>query len=163
MLKSKDLLKKNVYDSSGKKLGRVKDIVIDFINGKIDGVIICNSKSKEKVSYINIEDVGYVIRGNKSAKCEGILFSNLKNMQIIDTMGKEKGVIDDFIVTEDNFEIKGFILNEGKIENLLKGNEIILIKDIILEDGYLLYFGESNIILKNIPHEINNLKHSRRA
>lgn len=153
MFRSKDLYNRNIYDSYGKELGRVKDMVVDFINAKVSGFLVFNSKDNENMRRVDIEDlVGENSREYEKHKVED-LFSQVKNMEVIDKSGVEKGLVNDLILDEESFEIKAFVLQKDEVEKVREGNEIILTKDVVFEDGYIQYIGKSNVVFKNITYK----------
>ena len=157
MLKSKDFYLKNIYDTKGKKLGIIEDINIDFYNKKVLGFkcSVCGFFSKK--NYIDIDDV---IEINKdvivfqSRQGNGLGLKELKNMKVVDTDGIVKGVLEDILIDDYDYSIKGIVVSSGLIDRLIKGKHIFLLEQCILGDEYILYTGKDNIMFKAIPQKM---------
>lgn len=157
MLKSKDFYLKTIYNDKGKKLGVVEDMYLDFYNGKIIGFKTSSSGILSRNSYIDINDVitiGEDILVYKAGRGTGLGFKSLKNMNIIDINGSMKGVLEDLIIQEYSYTIKGIVISSGIIDRLIKGKEILLLNECILGDEYILYTGKNNISFKTMPHNM---------
>ena len=63
-----------------------------------------------------------------------------------------KGVVEDILIEEESFSIKGLIISSGIIDKIISGREVILINDVILGEDNILFIGASGVVLKNIPH-----------
>lgn len=164
MFKSKDLYMKNIYDLNGKKVGTSKEILIDFYTGRVLGLEINTFGFKN--DYVDIKDIIQIdeeILIKKVSKIKGIRFSDIRDMEVIDRLGNSKGVVEDLLIEEDSYDIKGIILNSGIIDTLLKGKEVILINNSVLGEEYILYLGQPNIVFKNVPHEINRNENVKNA
>lgn len=164
MFKSKDLYMKNIYDLNGKKVGTSKEILIDFYTGRVLGLEINTFGLKN--DYVDIKDIIQIdeeILINKVSEIKGIRFSDIRDMEVIDRLGNSKGVVEDLLIEEESYDIKGIILNSGIIDTLLKGKEVILINNSVLGEEYILYLGQPNIVFKNVPHEINRNENVKRA
>ncbi|WP_294351360.1 PRC-barrel domain-containing protein [uncultured Clostridium sp.] len=164
MFKSKDLYMKNIYDLNGKKVGTSKEILIDFYTGRVLGLEINTFGFKN--DYVDIKDIIQIdeeILIKKVSEIKGIRFSDIRDMEVIDRLGNSKGVVEDLLIEEESYDIKGIILNSGIIDTLLKGKEVILINNSVLGEEYILYLGQPNIVFKNIPHEINRNENVKKA
>lgn len=164
MFKSKDLYMKNIYDLNGKKVGTSKEILIDFYTGRVLGLEINTFGFKN--DYVDIKDIIQIdeeILIKKVSEIKGIRFSDIRDMEVIDRLGNSKGVVEDLLIEEDSYDIKGIILNSGIIDTLLKGKEVILINNSVLGEEYILYLGQPNIVFKNVPHEINRNENVKNA
>lgn len=164
MFKSKDLYMKNIYDLNGKKVGTSKEILIDFYTGRVLGLEINTFGFKN--DYVDIKDIIQIdeeILMKKVSEIKGIRFSDIRDMEVIDRLGNSKGVVEDLLIEEESYDIKGIILNSGIIDTLLKGKEVILINNSVLGEEYILYLGQPNIVFKNIPHEINRNENVKKA
>ena len=164
MFKSKDLYMKNIYDLNGKKVGTSKEILIDFYTGRVLGLEINTFGFKN--DYVDIKDIIQIdeeILIKKVSEIKGIRFSDIRDMEVIDRLGNSKGVVEDLLIEEESYDIKGIILNSGIIDTLLKGKEVILINNSVLGEEYILYLGQPNIVFKNVPHEINRNENVKKA
>ncbi|WP_024614555.1 PRC-barrel domain-containing protein [Clostridium sp. Ade.TY] len=164
MLRSKEFLLKNVYDIKGKKIGVVDDIYIDFFKGNIVGIKISTHSFLTKKNCVFTSDIISIdkdILVKEAKEGIGLRLQEVKGMDIIDLNGNLKGVVEDFIIDENDLTIKGLVVSTGLIERLLKGKEVILINKCILGEEYVLYLGNRNITLKSMPrreekNEISN-------
>lgn len=159
MLKSKDFYMKSVYDVSGKKIGIVEDIFINFYEGKVIGLEISNYSLFSKKNFVKYEDIISIdkeIIVRNSIKYNGIKLKDIKGMEIIDKNGNIKGTIEDLIIRENDFSIKGLLISTGVIDKLLKGKQILLINQCILGEEYILYSGKDNMTLKVMPRKVKS-------
>ena len=159
MLKSKDFYMKSVYDVNSKKIGIVEDIFINFYEGKVIGLDISSYSLFSKKNFVRYEDIISIdkeIIVRKSIKYSGIKLKDIKGMEIIDLNGNIKGTIEDLIIRENDFSIKGLLISTGVIEKLLKGKQILLINQCILGEEYILYTGKDNMTLKLMPRKVKN-------
>ena len=162
----KDFFYKTVYDIKGKKLGSVRDIFIDFYKGKVIGLAVGGYSLRLKNNYtpidgiLNIDD-DILVKG--CIKGEGLKISEIIGMEVINRYGTIKGVVEDVLIKEDDYSIKGIIVGAGIIDKLIYGREVILINQSILGEDCILYLGDSNVIVKNIPREVNNNEYYKKA
>lgn len=166
MYRIKDFFYKTVYDINGKKLGSVRDIYIDFYKGEVKGLLIGGYSLKAKNNYIPITEVIDIdddILVTSSIKGEGLKISEVLGMEVVDRYGSIKGMVEDFLISSDSFLIKGIIISAGIIDKLIYGREIILINKSILGEDYILYLGDPNVIVKNIPHEVSKNEYYKKA
>ena len=166
MYRSRDFYLKGIYNVKGKKLGIIKDLYIDFNSGMVKGFKVNNMSLLSKKSYGDIEDIINIdedIIIEKLIDKEGLKFSDIKGMDVIDKFGNSRGVVDDILIDEDDFFIKGIIITSGLIDKMIKGKEIVLINRSLLAEDYILYLGEPNIVVKNIPHEMNRYEYCEKA
>lgn len=159
MLRSKDLYFKNIYDTKGKKIGLSKEIYLDFYKGKITGVGLNRTSLLSNKNFVDINDIINIddeIVVQKAKKGNGLKFSEIKDMEVLDQQGNYRGSVDDVLIEEDTYEIKGLVISSGFIDNMIKGREIILMNKSILGEDFIVYLGTSSVVLKNIPHEVSH-------
>jgi len=82
----------------------------------------------------------------------GLKFSDIRDMDVIDKEGNPKGAVEDILIEEECFSIKGLIISSGIIDKIISGREVVLINDVILGEDKILFLGASGVVLKNIPH-----------
>ncbi|MEG0238177.1 MAG: PRC-barrel domain-containing protein [Clostridium sp.] len=160
MIRSKDFYMKSVYNVAGKKLGIVEDLFINFFEGKVVGLKISNYSLFSKRIYIKSEDIvamDKMIIANKNIVNEGLEFKEIKGMDIKDRTGIIRGVLEDVIINEEDYTIKGLVVSTGIIERLIKGKEILLINECILAEEYILYLGQNEITLKSMPRKVEKI------
>lgn len=166
MLRSKDFYLKGIFNVKGKKLGVVKDIFIDFFTGRITGLLVTNYSFFSKKNFVSVEDIISIsdeIIVTELQEGKGLLLSDIKDMEVIDKSNLMKGVMEDIIVEPLEFNIKGIIINSGFIQNIISGKEIVLINRCMLGEDYILYLGDSGIVMKTIPHSITEYEYSKKA
>lgn len=156
MFRIKDLYLKNIYNLKGKKIGLSKEIYLNFYRGEVIGLGIGSYSIRNRSNYVEIKDIVNVdddILVRRSIKKEGELkFSQIRDMDVIDKAGNPKGVVEDILIEESSFSIKGLIISSGIIDKIISGREVILINDVILGEDKILFTGASGVVLRNIPH-----------
>ncbi|MGL4772112.1 MAG: PRC-barrel domain-containing protein [Clostridium sp.] len=155
MLKSKDFYLKGVYNERGKKLGIVDDLYIDFHSGKVKGFNISNYSFFSKKNFVSIEDIIVFddeVIVKEVTSYEGVKLCEIKGMDVIDLKNNMKGVVEDILISKEDFSIKGLIMSAGIIERIIRGKDILLLNECILGEDYILYFGNEGISFKTIPH-----------
>lgn len=154
MYRFKDLKYLDIYDCSGKKVGSVEDIAIDYYEKKVKGFII-SSKVFSKKNYIPIENVLTIsdsIIVEKLSTYEGLIFGHIKGLDIMNKGGDMIGIVEEVLISRDDFSLKGLVTATGLFDKFIKGKTILLIGETILGEDSILYFGNINITLKSIPH-----------
>lgn len=166
MFRSKDFYLKNIYNLKGNRMGRTKDIFIDFSRGQVVGIKVSNFTLKGKKNYLDVkkimsfdEDILVTELENK----EGLKFSDIKNMEVIDKAGNVRGELEDLIIDDKTFKITGLIISGGIIDKIIKGKEIILINQSILGEDYILYLGDDTVVVKNLPREASFYDNYKKA
>ena len=156
MFKSKDFKFMNVVTVEGKKIGFIKDLLIDFHNGKVIGFLVSPyqifrkniSVLKEDIIYFNKHMVVKKVENNKY-----LCLHSFVNMDVIDKSSNIFGMVEDITFTGDTFEIRGIIVSSGFIPNLLRGKRIMLINELILGEENILYIPKcEEYSFKSIPH-----------
>ena len=139
-----DLQSKEIIDiSSGRRLGRIVDILVDT-KGNITKLIL-DKKITKKILSTPKEDIE--ISWNKIIKIgDDIILVDSKNIM--------KGVLEDLIIDKETLSIKGMIMSSGIIDTMFKGKEIILASGCILCEKFILYKGKEYIKLKTLPHNL---------
>lgn len=160
MIKTKDFYLLKVYDMEGKYIGIIDDIYINFYKGTIEGFFISNYMFFRKKDFIKVNDIvslQEVVIVKKVSKKEGISFKGIKDIEIKDKNTMLKGVLEDLIIEKDGLYIKGLIMSSGIFDKIIKGKEILLIKDCILGEEFILYNGNTEIKLKSTPKGNGNV------
>ncbi|SFC71361.1 PRC-barrel domain-containing protein [Clostridium uliginosum] len=159
MFKTRDFYLKKVYDITGKKIGVIQDIYIDFYCEKVVGFEVSNFLLFSKKNYLAIEDVidiGKDIVASKTKQGDGLRFKQIKDMDIIDTFSVVKGVVEDLLIDVKDYSIKAIVVTSGLIDKMIRGKEIILLNECILGESYVLYTGRKDVSFKSMPHNMNN-------
>jgi uncharacterized protein YrrD len=159
MFKTKDFYLLKVYDMRGKYLGIVDDIYIDFFKGKIEGFFISNYIFFSKRNFVKTCDIislEDVIIARKLSEKVGLSFKSIKDMEIKDKKNIIKGVLEDLIIDKENLEIKGLIMSSGIFDRIIKGKEILLVKNCLLGESFILHYGNGEVRLKTLPRRKQN-------
>lgn len=156
MFKSKDFIFMDVVTVEGKKIGFIKDLLIDFNKGSVIGFEVSPYKFLHKNLSVLKEDIIYFNKHmvvKKIDKNRYLPLHSFVNMDVIDKCRNVFGMVEDITFASDSFEIKGIIVSSGFITNLLRGKRIILINELILGEENLLYLPNcENQLLKSMPH-----------
>lgn len=157
MFRSKDFYLKKIYNTSGKKLGVVRDLYIDFNKGVIVGIRVTNYSLLNKKNYLDVSKIQWFdddIIASELEEAEGLRFSEIKDLEVVDKSGNIKGEVEDILIDEQTYTITGLILGSGIVDKVVRGKEIILINKCVLGDDFILYIGEDGIVVRNIPSGI---------
>jgi uncharacterized protein YrrD len=167
MKKSRQLIGMNVVDAiSGKICGRVKDVAYVLNKREILGFIIdCGRWMKaEKIllrkSILHIGSEKVMARDMNEIECidkhKDLLEvleekKRIQSLEVISNTGKGIGYIEDIIIDEKTCNIRGYVLTDGIIEDIIKGKTIIPFNDEIIfgEDTIILGSDYKSITLKN--------------
>lgn len=166
MFKTRDFYLKKVYSVEGKRIGVIEDLYIDFYYGKVIGFEVSNHSLFSKKNYVNIGDVidiGDDMIISSINRGTGLKFKQIKDMDIIDTLGNVKGVLEDLIIDTQDYSIKGIVITSGLLDKMIKGKEIILINRCILGEKYILYTGNDGILFKSMPHNMEKQNAIKKA
>ena len=155
MYRLRDFKYLNIYNCNGKKIGSINDIAINYSNKTIEGFIISH-RFLSKKNYISKKDIvaiGGSIVTKDTSIYNGLKFSHIKGMDIIDKKGEMIGVLDELLVDEEDFSIKGLIASTGVFHKFIYGKRIFLLDETILGENNILYHGNGEICLKSMPHK----------
>lgn len=157
MFKTKDFYLKKVYNINGKKIGIIEDLYIDFHLGKVLGFKISNSFLFSKNNYVDMSDVvdigeDVIVDSIRSGK--GLSFKEIKYLEVVDTLGEVKGVLEDVVVDIQDYSVKALVISSGLIDKMIKGKQIILLSKCILGEKYILYTGDKGVLFKTMPHNM---------
>lgn len=166
MFKTRDFYLKKVYSVEGKKIGVIEDLYIDFYYGKVIGFEVSNHALFSKKNYVSIEEIIDIADDmiiSSINRGTGLKFKEIKDMDIIDTLGNVKGVLEDLIIDTQDYSIKGVVITSGLVDKMIKGKEIILINRCILGEKYILYTGNDGILFKSMPHNMEKQNAIKKA
>jgi uncharacterized protein YrrD len=147
LLKIKDFIFMDVVNVAGKKMGFIKDVLIDFNSEEVKGFVMSPYKIYNKNEYVlkeNVISFNTVMIIIGSSKNNSLEFQRIKNMDIFDREGSIVGIAEDIIFNEENYKISGLIVSTGILRNFTYGKNIFLIRELILGDENLLYIGNRN-------------------
>ena len=156
MFKSKDFIFMDVVSVEGKRIGFIKDLLIDFNKGKVVGFVVSPYKFFRKNVSVLKEDIIYFNKHmvvKKIEKNQYLSLHSFVNMDVIDKCKNIFGMVEDVTFACDTFEVKGVIVSSGFITNLLRGKRIMLISELILGEENILYLSNSDeYSFKSMPH-----------
>lgn len=158
MHRSKDFILMDVIDISGRKVGLIKDILVNFHKGYVTGFCISSAKLFKKKCSVKKEDI-ITFNSNmvvsEVTEMEELMLSDFKGMDVVDNKGDLVGRVEDVIFNNEDFKINGVIVSTGFIRNLIYGKQIYLIKELILGNKNILYFRENaNMHFSTMAHEL---------
>ncbi|MEA4826360.1 MAG: PRC-barrel domain-containing protein [Clostridium sp.] len=158
MYRSKDFMLMDVMGISGRKMGFIRDVLVNFHSGYVIGFCISPYKIFQKTHSILKEDIitfnsHMVVKETRDNK--GLKLSEFKGMDVFDISGNIVGMIEDIIFDDNTFKINGVVISTGLIRNLIDGKKIFLISELILGEKNVLYFNENTkMSFVTIPHEL---------
>ena len=119
-------------------VGKIEDFIIDFYKARVKGIIIKDYNNKYR--YISISDITDDNENNVEAcnmdSIEGMRFSDILNMQVVDKKGIKIGIIEEAIL-DDRYNIKAIV-----VDNEDMGKEIMLFKDLVLGDNFIMLYSD---------------------
>lgn len=159
MFRAKDFILMDVKNVKGKKLGYIKDVLINLNNNEVVGFALANYSIFNKELKIFKEDIiafdQYMIV-NRTLKKDAFPFSKLKTLDVIDVKGNIIGVVEEIVFNKEDFKIKGLILSTGFIKNMRIGKRVVVPKEFIVGDDNILFY--SNDGNSTFYTKIHNLK-----
>jgi len=158
MLRSKDFLLMDVQDIKGKKIGYIKDLLVDFNGGQVEGFVISTYKLFQGDLCVLTEDIisfNKTMIARKCVKDKKFELKHLKSMDVLNRYGNIIGMVEDILFDCNSFKIKGVLVSTGFIRNFVMGKKIILINRLILGEENLWCYGDCNrLSLVSIPHKL---------
>jgi len=158
MLRSKDFLLMDVLDIKGKKIGYIKDLLVDFNGGHVEGFVISTYKLFQGDLYVLAENIISFNRSMIVGKCvkdKRFELKQLKGMDVLNRYGNIIGMVEDILFDCNTFTIKGVLVSTGFIRNFILGKKIILTNRVILGEENLWCYGDCNkLSLVSIPHKL---------
>lgn len=159
MFRIKDFILMDVIDIKGKKIGFIKDVIIDFNKGEVKGFVVSPySLLRRNISVLkqNIVSFNKAMVINGWSKEKFLLFSNIKNIEVKNRHGDIIGIMEDILFHEFTFKINGIIVSSGFIKNFMTGKRVLLINDIILgEESILNYKDYTKLDFIRLPHKLS--------
>lgn len=158
MYRSKEFMLMNVENIKGKKLGVIKDVLVNFKDLKLIGFVLSTYSIFSKEVVINTKDIitfnDFMIIKSLGNKV-GVPLSRIKNLDVIDICGNTIGVVEDFLFSVETFDIRGLVVSTGLIKNLFYGKRIILPSDFIIGDDSVIYYPkDKNVTMMSKIHNI---------
>lgn len=156
MLDSKKFLYMTVLNEKGKKIGYIKDLILNVSLKKVSGFETSTIKIFKKfqtISYRNIISYDNIMIISENSSIDGIRFSKLKSIDVMDTCGNIIGMVFD-VIFDDNFNLKGIIVTEGFLNDCKYGKKILLLDEIIIGDEYILYTRKNRFVMRSMIHSV---------
>ncbi|MDF2880998.1 MAG: photosystem reaction center subunit [Clostridiaceae bacterium] len=154
----KDFILMEVFNVNGRKIGYIKDILMDFNKKKVMGFkvsssgIFSNSINVLAEDIISFNNVMIVSRFNKN---KYFSFSEIKGLDTVDTCGNIIGMIEECIFSENDLSITGLLISTGFFNNFINGKLVIPICNTILGDDNLLNYKQcGKFNLRSMPHKL---------
>jgi uncharacterized protein YrrD len=156
MFRTRDFTMMDVINVKGKKIGFIKDIMIDFHKGRITGFIISPYSLVVRSTSVMREDIICFDRSMIVRKTSDNFSMSLKEfngMDVLNSSGDNIGVFED-VIFDSSFIIRGAIISSGIISKLFRGKKIVLINELVVGEKNLLYSGShSRINFTSVPHK----------
>lgn len=159
MFRVKDFILMDVIDIKGRRIGFIKDVIIDFNRGEVQGFVISSYSLFQRTMSILKQNI---VSFNKSMVINGwskgkfLLFSSIKNMDVKNRYGDIIGITEDILFHEFTFKIKGVVVSSGLLKNFITGKRILLINSVILgEKSILNYKDFSKVDFTSVPHKLS--------
>jgi len=145
MYRYRDFKLMNVCDITGKKLGFINDLILNFQQEEISGFGLYSHRLFNNNITISSEDVVcfdkcMIVKKVTKIKNEYLNFKEICNCDIVNEKGQIIGLAQDILIDENTFKIKGIVVSKGIVNDFICGKKIILIDQ--------LCFGDRNILTK---------------
>lgn len=158
MYRKKDFILMDVLDTKGRKLGYIRDIIVDFNQGRVLGFIINPSRIFNKNVNILKKDIVYFNQNmivKNTSKGNFLKFTDINNMDVVDKYGNIIGIAEDIIFKENSFKIEAIVVTTGLLKSFIKGKRVVLSRNIIFGDKNLLYYcDDRKLDFYCLPHKI---------
>lgn len=158
MLRIKDFYAKKVYDINGNRLGLINDLCVDFYNSKLSGIFISRKSLFTKQNYIkyeNIVSIGEEFIVSNVELGQGLKLKEIIGLDVMNINGNMRGVVEDIIIDRESFYIKGLIVSTGLIDRIINGKYVILPKECVLGEEFIIYLEDKSIFFKTMPKRLN--------
>lgn len=151
MKKGRDLVNLPVIDfSSGRQVGRVKEIIIGD-NYLIKGfTIITENNNKQSIAVQEVHSIGRDAVLLHSWEDDRPEVGNTSDSHqdytgslVLTSTGRSLGTIQDVVIYEDNISLAGFEVSDGYLKDILMGRTIVPAEDV-------LTYGRGAIIINDL-------------
>lgn len=158
MYRVKDFILMEVFNVNGKKIGYIKDILIDFNKKRVIGFKVSSSGIfSNSINVLNEDIISFnnVMIVDKFNKNRYFSFSEIKGLDTVDTCGNIIGMIEECIFRKNDFYITGLLISTGFFNNLINGKLVIPVCNTILGDDNLLNYKQCDkFSLRSMPHKL---------
>lgn len=151
MKKGRDLVNLPVIDfSSGRQVGRVKEIIVGD-NYLIKGfAIITENNDKQSITVQEVHSIGrdaVLLHSWEDDRPEvgntSDSYQDYTGSLVLTSTGRSLGTIQDVVIYEDNISLAGFEVSDGYLKDILMGRTIVPAEDV-------LTYGRGAIIINDI-------------
>lgn len=149
----------DVFSADGKKLGYIKDVIVDMNEKTIKGFDISSNTISNRKSIVLCEDV---VTFSTNMVVNGLSFGNylsffdVKNVDVIDINGNVIGIISDLVFDMNNFRINAIIISTGVLKDIFIGKKVLLPKSTVLGENSLLFLcNKKSIEFKSNIHKLD--------
>lgn len=148
----------DVNDINGKTIGYIKDVLVDFNEGRVIGFVVSCYKFLQNNLTIFVEDIISFNKDmivSKISKNKKLKLSEIKNMDIVNIFGEIIGITEEVLFDKNTFRINGLIISQGFFRNFTEGKKVILTNEIIIGEENILFFGCFNKVnFFTMPHKL---------
>jgi uncharacterized protein YrrD len=156
LYRSMDFFLMEVRNMQGKKIGIIKDLLINLSKSEVEGFLVTSYRFFTKNFAVYSEDVicfkdKMIVK--ETGKGYSLKLADIKNMEIVDLRGGTVGLLEDIIFEERNFKILGVVASDSFINNITCGKRILTVKELIFGELDIMFSGEgSKIEFSTLPH-----------
>lgn len=158
MYRSKDFILMDVVDIKGKRIGFVKDLIINFNSAEVEGFVVSSYKFLKSTVNVYAEDIisySSIMVVQKISEGPVLKFSDIKDIDIVGRDAVVLGMLEDILFEKASFKIKAVIASTGLLQNLINGKKVFLIKELLLgEEGILKINPIKNMEFYSVPHRL---------
>ncbi|MEG2353215.1 MAG: PRC-barrel domain-containing protein [Clostridium sp.] len=161
MNRRKNFIYMNVLDLGGKKIGYIKELLIDWNKKRVIGFEVSSNGFLSKSIYILREHIVYINKDiiiSSFTRNKYFSFEKVINMDVINLNGEILGLLKDIIFSEEDFIIRGIILSTGIIRDFTQGKKVLLIDGILVGEHSVLYCAKvDSVQLSSKAHKIKKI------
>lgn len=145
--------------TDGKELGRVKDLLVDFRSGMVQGLILEYGKIFQKARWIKLADIQSISRdgvtvagsdtiiGELPEEMNSFNFLDRLENNVISVRGTDLGITKDLVFTYPGGQVVGIEISGGLWADLDQGRKTVLWENILTprENGFVVDQPEENL------------------
>lgn len=138
-MRRRDLIGRPVIElDSGRYLGEAREVIVDLSNGTVVGVVVQRGRWFRSTWFLPFENVlscgdGAVTVENEEALISRGQFAQRKGTgqhqlvgkRVLNDQGRDLGTLDDIFFDPGSFEVTGYQISSGIIQDLLEGKRSI--------------------------------------
>lgn len=145
--------------ADGKELGRVKDLLVDYRSGIVQGLILEYGKIFQKARWIKLADIqsigrdavtvsgSDVINGEMPEEMDSSNFLDRLENNVISVRGTDLGIAKDLVFAYPEGQVVGIEISGGLWTDLDQGRKTVLWENIVTprENGFVVDQPEENL------------------